>query len=55
VIRADVAGRADGRVSYGSTAITGPDGAVRGAAVRLAEDLVVGDLSFAQRGASTGA
>jgi len=45
VIRADVAGRADDRVSYGSTAIVGPDGALRGAATPLAEDLVVADLS----------
>jgi predicted amidohydrolase len=45
VIRADVAGRADDRVSYGSTAITGPDGAVRAAAARLVEDLIVADLS----------
>lgn len=45
VIRADVAGRAADRVSYGSSGIVGPDGTVLQSARRLTEDLVVADLA----------
>ncbi|HST59630.1 MAG TPA: carbon-nitrogen hydrolase family protein [Longimicrobium sp.] len=48
VIRADVAGRADGRVSYGSSGIVGPDGAVLQRARRLTETLLVADIGAAQ-------
>lgn len=44
VIRADVAGHADGRVAYGSSGIVGPDGLVRQSSRRLSEDLLVVDL-----------
>jgi len=44
VIRADVAGRADGMVSYGSSVIVDPDGRVLQSAQRLREDLIVADL-----------
>jgi predicted amidohydrolase len=44
VVRADVAGRADGRVSYGSSAIVDPAGTVLRSARRLTEDLLVADL-----------
>jgi predicted amidohydrolase len=47
VIRADVAGRADGRVSFGSSAIVGVDGTVLRSAPRLAEDLLVADIDVA--------
>ncbi len=44
VIRADVAGRAEGRVSYGSSAIVAPDGTVVQSARRLQEELLVADI-----------
>jgi 5-aminopentanamidase len=44
VIRADVAGRAGGLVSYGSSAIVSPDGVVLQSARRLGADLVVADI-----------
>lgn len=44
VIRADVAGRADGRVSYGSSAIVAPDGTVLRSARRLSEELLIADI-----------
>lgn len=44
VVRADVAGRAGHRVSYGSSAVVAPDGTVLRAGRRLAEDLLVADL-----------
>jgi predicted amidohydrolase len=49
VIRADVAGRADGRVSYGSSGIVDPQGMVLRSAQRLSEDLIVADLDPAPR------
>jgi 5-aminopentanamidase len=47
VIRADVTGHADGRVSYGSSGIVTPDGAVLQSAQRLTEGLLVADLVIA--------
>jgi predicted amidohydrolase len=44
ILRADVAGRADGRVSYGSSSIVDPSGRVLQSARRLCEDLLVTDL-----------
>ena len=44
VIRADVAGRSDGRVSYGSSGIVDRHGFVLQSARRLSEDLLVADL-----------
>jgi predicted amidohydrolase len=44
VIRADVAGRADGMVSYGSSGIVDSHGSVLQAGRRLCEDLLVADL-----------
>ncbi|HEX2205488.1 MAG TPA: carbon-nitrogen hydrolase family protein [Longimicrobium sp.] len=44
VVRADVAGSAGGRVSYGSSEIVAPDGTVLRSAPRLAEDLLVADF-----------
>jgi predicted amidohydrolase len=44
VIRADVAGRADGRVSCGSSAIVDPAGTVLRSGLRLTEDLLVADI-----------
>lgn len=48
VIRADVAGRADGRVSYGSSEIVDPEGRVLQSARRLTEDLLVADIGAAR-------
>lgn len=45
VIRADVAGRTANLVSYGSSGIVDPDGRVVQTAIRLAEDVVVADLT----------
>lgn len=45
VVRADVAGQAGGRVSYGSSAIVAPDGRVLRCAQRLAEDLLVAEIA----------
>jgi len=42
VVRADTAGRCDGRIAYGTTGITGPDGVVRVSAPLLTPTLVVG-------------
>ena len=44
VIRADVAGRADGRVAYGSSGIVDRNGFVLQSAEQLSEDLLVADL-----------
>jgi predicted amidohydrolase len=44
IIRADVAGRADGRVSYGASGIVDPSGVVLRSARRLREDLLVADF-----------
>jgi predicted amidohydrolase len=44
VVRSDVAGRADGRVSYGSSVIVDPGGRVVQAARRLEEDLLVAEI-----------
>ena len=44
VIRADVAGRAEGRVSHGSSSIVAPDGRVLRSAQPLTEDLLVASL-----------
>jgi predicted amidohydrolase len=44
VIRADVAGRADGRVAYGSSGIVDRHGFVLQSAEQLREDLLVADL-----------
>ena len=44
VIRADVAGSADGRVSHGASAIVGPDGTVLQASRRLTQDLLIADI-----------
>ena len=45
VIRNDVAGRADGMVSYGSSGIVDLDGTVLQSAQRLHEDFIVADLN----------
>ena len=50
VIRADVAGRMAGLVSYGSSGIVDPDGTVLQSAQRLKEDLLVSDLICTARG-----
>jgi 5-aminopentanamidase len=44
VIRADVAGRTDALVSYGSSGIVDPDGQVVHAARPLSEDLIVAEI-----------
>jgi 5-aminopentanamidase len=44
VVRADVAGRADGRVAFGTSAIIDARGEVLRAGARLGEDLLVADL-----------
>jgi predicted amidohydrolase len=44
VIRADVAGRSESLVSYGSSGIIDPDGRVLRSAGRLHEDLIVAEL-----------
>src|SRR5262245_25842919 len=49
VIRADVAGRNAGRVSYGSSGIVGPNGTVLQSARPLAEDLLMAELDVAPR------
>jgi 5-aminopentanamidase len=48
VIRSDVAGHAEGRVSYGSSGIVNPEGTVVQSAQRLAEDLLVADLEHSR-------
>jgi predicted amidohydrolase len=52
VVRADVAGRADGIVSYGSSGIVDPHGHVLQSAQELTEALIVADLDVS-RSAST--
>lgn len=47
VIRADVAGRMDGLLSYGSSGIVDPDGEVVESAQQLSEDLVVAEIDTA--------
>ena len=49
LIRADVAGRSQGLLSYGSSEIVGPDGVVRQSARRLSEDLIVADVDTSPR------
>jgi predicted amidohydrolase len=48
VIRADVAGRTDQLVSYGSSAIVSPDGVVLQSARELSEDLIVAEIAVRQ-------
>jgi 5-aminopentanamidase len=54
VIRADVTGRADGLVSYGSSGIVSPEGAMLQSAQRLHEDLIVADINISIREATSG-
>lgn len=49
VIRADVAGRTAGLVSFGSSCVVDPDGTVLQSARRLTEELLVADLDPASR------
>jgi 5-aminopentanamidase len=49
VIRADVAGRADELVSYGSSGIVDAGGIVLGSATQLAPDLVIADIAIQTR------
>jgi 5-aminopentanamidase len=49
VIRADVAGRADGMLSYGSSGIINSDGMVLQSARRLSEDLIFADIKTSPR------
>jgi predicted amidohydrolase len=49
VIRADVAGRTESLVSYGSSGIVSPDGRVLQTARRLGPDLIVADIKTAPR------
>jgi len=44
VIRADVAGRIDGKVAYGTSAIVDPTGKVLGSGCRLKEDLIIAGI-----------
>lgn len=44
IVRADVAGQADGRISHGSSGIVDPRGRVVQSARRLAEDLLVAEI-----------
>jgi predicted amidohydrolase len=44
VVRADVAGRSDGRVSFGSSGIVGPDGTVLRSAKVFTEDMLVAEI-----------
>lgn len=48
-IRADVAGRADGLVSYGSSGIVDPDGMALQSAQQLDADLIVAELKTSPR------
>lgn len=45
IIRADVAGRTDGLMSVGSSAIVDPEGKIVGAAREFSEDLIVADIA----------
>ena len=49
VVRADVAGRIEGLESYGSSAITGCDGAVRQVARAFEPDLLITDIGVPNR------
>jgi predicted amidohydrolase len=49
VIRADVAGRTESMVSYGSSEIVDPDGMVLASARQLGPDLIVADIKTAPR------
>ena len=49
VIRADVAGSNANLVSYGASAIVGPDGTILQSALRLREDLLVANLDTPSR------
>lgn len=49
VIRADVAGRTENLVSYGSSGIVDPDGLVLASARQLGEDLLVADIETTPR------
>jgi predicted amidohydrolase len=49
VIRADVAGRTDELVSYGSSGIVDPDGMVVQSARQLGDDLVIAEMDTAPR------
>jgi 5-aminopentanamidase len=49
VIRADVAGRTENLVSYGSSGIVDPDGMVLQVARQLGPDLIVADIEIAPR------
>lgn len=49
VIRADVAGRTDELVSYGSSVIVDPDGMVVQSARQLSEDLIVAEIDTVPR------
>ena len=49
VVRADVAGKADGLVSYGSSAIVGPGGGVLKSGRPMAEDFIVSEIRDAPR------
>lgn len=49
VIRADVAGRTDELVSYGSSGIVDPDGMVVQSARQLSEDLIVAEIEVVRR------
>lgn len=46
VVRADVAGRTDARVAFGTSAIVGADGAVVAAGAPFAEQLLIADLAI---------
>jgi predicted amidohydrolase len=48
VVRADVAGRANGMVSYGSSGIVDPHGNVLQSAQQLTEELIVADLDVSR-------
>ncbi|MPY86911.1 MAG: hypothetical protein GEU99_03220 [Luteitalea sp.] len=48
-MRADVAGRTDELVSYGSSEIVDPDGMVVQSARPLSEDLIVAEIDTARR------
>jgi predicted amidohydrolase len=48
VIRADVAGRTNGMVSYGSSGIVDPHGNVLQSAQQLTEELIVADLDVSR-------
>ena len=49
VIRADVAGRSEELLSYGSSGIVDPDGMVLQSAQTLSEDLIIADIGTSPR------